>query len=237
MRRRLEAAMELRPIRFVADVVGVYFGNHVSRSAAELAYFMVLTLFPIFICISAFVGQLHMDLAGLLAEAERFLPPGVAAILGDYLGYLQGNQSTAMFLVGVFMTVLFASAAVRGLMNIMREIYGRSTFRGLSQLVASVLFSLLLLFTIYLSLVVVVTGNWFFNLIEELFHLERVTERFGTWQWLAAAVLLTGADGLYAYWQDRVIFPRSIENYAAYQNQTPFLLPTRDSIRRCLGRK
>lgn len=60
---------------------------------------------------------------------------------------------------------------------------------------------------------------------------------FGTWQWLAAAVLLTGADGLYAYWQDRVIFPRSIENYAAYQNQTPFLLPTRDSIRRCLGRE
>ena len=62
-------------------------------------------------------------------------------------------------------------------------------------------------------------------------------EKLTVLQWLAAAVLLTGADGLYAYWQDRVIFPRSIENYAAYQNQTPFLLPTRDSIRRCLGRK
>ena len=53
MKKWLEAALRLRPIRFVADVVGVYFGNHVSRSAAELAYFMVLTLFPIFICISA----------------------------------------------------------------------------------------------------------------------------------------------------------------------------------------
>ena len=68
------AMLKLRPIRFVADVVGVYFGSHISRSAAELAYFMVLTLFPIFICLSAFVGQLHLDLAGLLEEAERFLP-------------------------------------------------------------------------------------------------------------------------------------------------------------------
>ena len=190
MKKRLEAALKLRPIRFVADVVGVSFGSHISRSAAELAYFMVLTLFPIFICLSAFVGQLHLDLAGLLEEAERFLPEGVTVILGDYLRYLQSNQSTGMFLAGVFMTVLFASAAVRGLMNIMHEVYGRSTFRGVSQLVASILFSLLLLFTIYLSLVVVVTGNWFFNLIEQVFHLERVAERFGTWQWMKYLLLL-----------------------------------------------
>lgn len=127
---------------------------------------------------------------GLLEEAERFLPEGVTVILGDYLRYLQSNQSTGMFLAGVFMTVLFASAAVRGLMNIMHEVYGRSTFRGVSQLVASILFSLLLLFTIYLSLVVVVTGNWFFNLIEQVFHLERVAERFGTWQWMKYLLLL-----------------------------------------------
>ena len=60
------------------------------------------------------MGQLHLDLAGLLEEAERFLPEGVTVILGDYLRYLQSNQSTGMFLAGVFMTVLFASAAVRG---------------------------------------------------------------------------------------------------------------------------
>ena len=29
MKKRLEAALKLRPIRFVADVVGVYFGSHI----------------------------------------------------------------------------------------------------------------------------------------------------------------------------------------------------------------
>ena len=36
-------------------------------------------------------------------------------------------------------------------------------------------------------------------------------------------------------WQDRVIFPVSIEHYAAYRRSTPFLLPTAASLRRCLA--
>jgi membrane protein len=136
------------------------------------------------------VGRLNLDLAELLEDADKLLPGGVNAILDDYFLYLETSQTRGMLLVGVFMTVLFASAAVRSLMNIMREIYGRATFRGLSQLVASVLFSLFLLFAIYLSLAVVVTGNWFFHLIEQLFGLEDLTERFGTWQWLKYLILL-----------------------------------------------
>ena len=55
---------------------------------------------------------------------------------------------------------------------------------------ASILFALLLLVTIYLSIVVVVTGNWFFHLVEQLFHLENFAERFNTWQWLKYLILL-----------------------------------------------
>jgi membrane protein len=190
MRKAMERALKVPALRFAYDMVDVYFSKRVSRAAAELAYFLILTFFPILICVSAFVGRLNLDLAELLEDADKLLPGGVNAILDDYFLYLETSQTRGMLLVGVFMTVLFASAAVRSLMNIMREIYGRATFRGLSQLVASVLFSLFLLFAIYLSLAVVVTGNWFFHLIEQLFGLEDLTERFGTWQWLKYLILL-----------------------------------------------
>lgn len=183
MKKFLNAALKNPPIRFAADVAEVYFSRHVSRAAAELAYFLVLTFFPVLICISAFVGRLNLNLSDMLAGTDVFLPGGVNAILEEYLRYLETSQTSGLLLAGVFMTVLFASSAVRGLMNIMREIYGRSTFRGLGQWVASVLFSALLLVTVYLSLVVVVTGNWFFHLIETLFHMEDLAERMGTWQW------------------------------------------------------
>ena len=178
------------PLRFVADVVDVYFSKRVSRAAAELAYFLILTFFPIMICISAFVNELHLDLPSLVDHADPFLPEGVLVLFQDYLTYIDTNQSSAMLLTGAFLTVLFASAAVRGLMNIMHELYGRATFRGLWQLVASVLFSILLLATIYLSLAVVVTGNWFFHLLGQVLKLEGLVERFGTWQWVKYLLLL-----------------------------------------------
>ena len=191
MKQKLDKLLRAHPpIRVATDVVDAYFTKRVSRAAAELAYFLILTFFPIMICISAFVNELHLDPAGLLNQADPFLPEGVLLLFREYLIYIDTNQSTAMLLSGAFLTVLSASAAVRGLMNIMHEIYGRATFRGVGQLVASILFSVLLLVTIYLSLAVVVTGNWFFHLLGQMLKLDGLVERFGTWQWMKYLLLL-----------------------------------------------
>lgn len=190
MKQAVDRLLRHPPARFVADVVDVYFSKRVGRAAAELAYFLILTFFPILICISAFVNELELDLSSLLDQADPFLPEGVLLLFQEYLTYIDTNQSAAMLLSGAFLTVLFASAAVRGLMNIMHELYGRATFRGIGQLVASVLFAALLLVTIYLSLAVVVTGNWFFHLLGQVFRLDGLVERFGTWQWMKYLLLL-----------------------------------------------
>ena len=191
MKQKLDKLLRAHPpIRFVTDVVDAYFTKRVSRAAAELAYFLILTFFPIMICISAFVNELHLDLAALVDQADPFLPEGVLVLFRDCLTYIDTNQSTAMLLTGAFLTVLFASAAVRGLMNIMHELYGRATFRGLWQLVASILFSVLLLATIYLSLAVVVTGNWFFHLLGQVLGLENLVEQSGAWQSVKYLLLL-----------------------------------------------
>lgn len=168
----------------------VYFEKKVSRAAAELSYFLVLTVFPILICVNAFFSTLNLDLADQLEGMDKILPAGVAAILTEYLGYLSTNQSSGLIVAGLFMTVLLAAAAVRSLMNIMEEIYGSATFHGLRRMAASFAISILLLAAIYLSIAVVLTGNWFFHLIEQFFHLENLLERFGTWQWLKYLLLL-----------------------------------------------
>ena len=183
MKRLLDRFLRLPPVAFVSDVVGLYFSCRVSRAAAELAYFLVLTFFPILICISAFVSKLNLEMTTLLEEASYVLPQEVLVIFRDYLGYIDTHQSDAMLVAGLLMSAVFASAAVRGLMNVMHEIYGRATFLGLRQLVASFIFSILLLVTIYVSITVVVTGNWFFRMVGQLFRLEDLVAQFGTWQW------------------------------------------------------
>lgn len=191
MKRTFHRALEFPPVRFVTDVIKIYFTRQVARSAAQLAYFMTLTFFPILICVSAFVSRLDLTMTALLEELRHLLPEGVFTIFRDYLGYLDRNLSTPMLITGIFLTVLFASAAIRGLMSIMGDIYGRSNFAAIwQQVVASVLFSVLLVITIYLSMAVVMTGSWFFHMLGNLLNLTDLAERVGAWQWIKYLLLL-----------------------------------------------
>lgn len=52
--------------------------------------------------------------------------------------------------------------------------------------------------------------------------------------WAAAWILFSAADIVYVLWQDRYLFPRTIQRYGEYQKQTPFLIPNVRSIRKCL---
>nr|WP_155150730.1 MULTISPECIES: YihY/virulence factor BrkB family protein [Oscillospiraceae] len=169
-------------------MVDIYFGKRVSRSAAELAYFLILTFFPILVCINGFIGILHLDSFAVMAAMEDFLPKEALSVVGEYIGYISTNQSNAMLIAGITMTLFSASAAFRALMNIMDDIYERKSYTGLWQIVASVIFSILFLVTIYLSIVVVLTGNWLFALIEGFFHLDPSALPWD-WQWLRFLIL------------------------------------------------
>ncbi len=181
MRRFLNAG----PVRFVIEIVELYFEKRISRSAAELAYFLILSFFPALICVNALVGMLNLDINAVLAMTHNIIPDGVQSILADYLGYISGNQS-GLLTAGLMMTLFSASAAIRALMNIMDDIYGRQGYTGLTQIVASVLYSILLLLTIYVSGVVLLTGNWFFHFLENLLPFDIPQTN---WPWMRFVLL------------------------------------------------
>lgn len=57
----------------------------------------------------------------------------------------------------------------------------------------------------------------------------------GSLSWLLAFLLFTGGDTLYVLYQDRRIFPHTIDHYAEYQKHTPFLIPTASSMKEALA--
>lgn len=180
---------ESSPVRFVRELVSIYFNKNGMRAAAELAYFLILSVFPVLICVNAFVGRLHVDPNYILAVLEPILPPSLLGIVADYLGYITVNESTGLFVAGLLMTLFSASAAVRSLMNIMDEIYEQKSYGWLRQVFVSVVFSLLLLVTIYLSLVVVLTGNWFFHVLEKYLPFTFHWNDGGSWNWVRFLLL------------------------------------------------
>ena len=180
--------LDKTPVKFGIEMAQLYFSKHMSRSAAELAYFLILSFFPLLICLNAFISLLPIDLKEVIEAASPLLPQAISGILRDYVGYITSNESTGLLVAGLLTTLFFASAAFRGLMDVMEELYGRRGYRGVWQIAASLLFSLLLLATIFLSLVVLLTGGWLFQAVEEFFHLD-TTALPWDWQWFRFPLL------------------------------------------------
>lgn len=186
MKRLWESA----PVRFVREMVGIYFDKHVARASAALVYWLILTIFPLLICLNSFIAWLEVDVASALEVLEPILPAGLLSVVEDYLYYadVTAGESPAFFAVGVFTMVVFASAAVRSLMDIMDEIYQRKGYGPVVRVVISVGFSLAFLVVIYLSMVVVLTGTRLFHVLEDRLGL-RFLSWLLDWPWLKFALL------------------------------------------------
>ena len=88
-------------------------------------------------------------------------------MMRDYLGYVADSQSGALLVAGLFTILISASAGLRTLLAVLDELHGRKNVHTLRRVALSVLLSVLFLLTIYLSVVVIFTGEWFFWLLEE----------------------------------------------------------------------
>lgn len=191
------AFFQLHPVLFVRDMVQAYGRLGVSRAAAALAYFLILTLFPLLVCVNFFIGLLELDPEAVFSALDSLLPRESLSIILDYLTYVSGipqSQSTPLLLASLFTILLSASAGLRTLLKTMDELYQVRHVSSLRRVVVSVVLSILFLLTIYLSIVVIFTGDWFFQLLEarlpsplaELIPLRLLSQ---LWGWLRYLLL------------------------------------------------
>lgn len=151
---------------FFRDMLVVFLDRRVTRSAAELAYYLLLTIFPMIIMLVGIVGLLPLEANEVFSFVESVIPSPSASLIAEYVTYVLLHQGAKLFTAGLISTLLAASAAFRGLVCISGEIYGRRAFRGFRFWLVSFLFSVVLIAMIYFSLVVVLTGGWFMHLVE-----------------------------------------------------------------------
>ena len=190
----LNKIRSMPPVSFCLEAAEAYDRAGVARSAAALSYFLILTLFPLLMCVNYFIGLFHLDLEQFLLGMSQFLPGGVLSVLLDYLTYVAGSQSQGLLAASLFTLVVSASAGLRTLFATMDQLFGVTDRRPGSLLFASVLLSVLLLLTIYLSVVVIFTGDWFFwfleghlpRLLTELLPLPALSQ---LWKWIRYLLL------------------------------------------------
>ena len=147
---------------FITESIQTYTSRRVSRSAAEFAYFLTLSIFPLIICGVYILASFELTIEGMFEEL--WAADLLHAVL-DSIAYAEAIPSA--WLVWVSVTVIFTSgsAAFRSIMKIMEDIFGRPRHKGIVGMVYSFIFALLLLFAIYFSVFLISSGE---NLAREV---------------------------------------------------------------------
>ena len=188
----MKKILSFPPVSFGVKAAELYLEMGAPRAAAALSYFLILTLFPLLVCVNYFIGLFHLDLENLLLSLDQFLPDEVLLVMRDYLGYVAGSQSRALLLASLVTILISASAGLRTLLAAMDGLHGVKNTHAVRRVVLSVALSALFLLTIYLSVVVIFTGEWFFWLLEERLP-RRIAELIpplsGLWRWMRYLLL------------------------------------------------
>lgn len=169
------------------EMVEIYVNNHVSRSAAELSYFLTLSIFPMLICLHAMLIRFLPTLTLNIDELRRIIPLETLETIQDYLTYVSQHNSRALLTAGILGMATTSAASFRSIHHIMGEIQGASRFRGVFALLFSFVFSLLFLAACYFAALVMVTGSWLLSYVSEIIP---ALSGIALWSWLRFPLML-----------------------------------------------
>lgn len=176
-----------RVTRIAVSMVRIFAEKRLPRSAAALAYYMVLTLFPAIICIYDLLALVFRNPGNVIAVVESLvLPRETSDLISEFLQYVSGNTNEVLFVVALTAMVTSAAAAFRTFAAIAGEIQGARRFGPVSNALVSFAFSLAFLLAVFVCILLMLTGQHFLTLLDEV--LPRMSVG-GWWEWLRFILL------------------------------------------------
>lgn len=100
-----------RFLRGIYLMIQRYLRHNVGIQSAALAFYLLFTLFPLMIFVSALLGLLDLNVAGILEALREILPLEILEFIGVYLTYVGENPSPQLLLFGLFFSLYFPMRA------------------------------------------------------------------------------------------------------------------------------
>ena len=165
---------------------GLYTEKRLTRASAALSFFLTSTLFPLLIILYTLLGSSPDRIERIMGFAHQLMAAETADTIGDFLSYVAHNNSRSMMMAALILLLTSASAAVRTLQATIGEMQGEPRFRGLTDFLFSLIFSLLFTAALYFAILVMLTGREFLAWFKGIFP---VFDSAGVWQVLRYPLL------------------------------------------------
>lgn len=177
------------------DIFSLYINTMVPRAAAAMSYYLTMTLFPLIICLYALFGQSYAMAMRIYNYIQQFLTPSADGLIKSFLLHVAGQGGRAVLVAAITMLVLSASAAVRVLEGTISQMQGNHRFRALPDFLISFVLTAALLFSVYFSIVVLLTGHRFVHWLQSSFG---IVIADGSWTWIRFVLL--GGTAMLLLW-------------------------------------
>ena len=192
----MQGGVPLTSVREIAKaVIDIYLGKKVPRASAALSYYLTMTIFPMIICLYALFGQSYQVAMNLFNYLEQFLTPSAAELIKSFLLQVAGRSGKTVLVAAITMLVLSASAAIRVMQGTIVEMQGGQRFPDLPDFLISFALAVALLFAVYFSMVVLLTGHQFSVWIQSSFSIEIADS-----SWVRVRFILLGGIAFLLLW-------------------------------------
>lgn len=139
----------------------LYDGKRLTRASAAMSFFLTSTLFPLLIILYTLLGS-SLQLDSIVDFASRLMAEESVETIEDFLRYVAANNSRSMMMAAFLLLITSASAAMRTLQSTIGDMQGETRYRGLKNLLFSLIVSLLMVVALYFAILVMLTGQSFF---------------------------------------------------------------------------
>ena len=152
-----------------------YLRHSVGIQSAALAFYLLFMIFPFLIFISALLGLLHLNVESILLALGEFLPREVVDLVEMYLTYVGKNSNMQLLLFGLFFSIYFPMRATNALMRSVRTAYHLGPPRNsVVHVLKTLLYTVMLILTIALTLVLMTVGDHLLGYAVVHFHLPAI---------------------------------------------------------------
>lgn len=183
-----------------------YVEHDVAQQGAALAYYLLFSLFPLLILMNSIIGQLDLNISGVLETISPILPDDIVRLIAAYLRYVTEHASRTLLYFSLIFSIYFPMRATNCLIRSVRRAYHLPAAKNRVRAMFKVLFyTILFLVSISMTLMLMTLGRKAMRALGAMISLpEGVAELWNVVRFLAVGLILFAALGtLYAIAQDR----------------------------------
>lgn len=178
--------------RFIQIIQKRYVESEMTSSSTAVAYYLLLSIFPLIIAIGNILPFLRLNTDHVLPYIAEMVPTPIYEMLEQLLKSLLENPDGSLLSISALGTIWAASKSVNGLQRSLNKIYDVGKRRNfVIQRIYSIFMIFIFLLMIVFLFIFFGLGQMILDFLVPVFHIPiGITKIFGTLRWPVTLILL-----------------------------------------------